>query len=645
VAKRFRTTAALETDIVEFAAGLDEASAEWLSLKSRLREDGVVTRDWVAAVRLRRRNSELPTANSEQVDADPIERVDVIISTDEYSNNDAAAAALARLPYLYERSFFLVDVLRDQLSGAPAIREIGAPLVREALTRACAFTKWITRSGGTTDLLPAHPPDWCVNAITARGVWPGVRPLRAIVQTPALLIDGSVLDTPGYDAASGLLYEPNLKPLRVPDQPTAEDLREALDEIFYAVKDIPFADAADGWHVDETADETHARLSRSEHAAAFVSSLLTPFARHAFKGPAPLFVFSANVRGAGKGLLRNIVEWTALGREMQFMVQPTERDAAAEDRKRITSLAISGEPMVVIDNIRAPLGNGALEAALTSTTWGERVLGESKVPRSTLLLTWYATGNNILLAGDMPRRCVMIQLDSPYARPEDRSDFSEANLVGYVQRERARLVWACLVLLRAWTAQGMNDIRDPGPCGSFEGWSKIVRGAVINAGLRDPWTRRGSADDGDADDDAPIHEKFVDGWEEALKELGKSEATADEVIQAVRANDEECALHQRHPIRMLNGRKAEAPRVKFGRLRSALAELVPGLRPGELPNAMQLGRRLTIYKNRPTKDGRRIAFRKSGDRFWSIGCRVAPASSASPPAPRATAPKTRASGG
>ena len=615
--KRERHGVALEAAIITFAAGLRQDSREWATLVDGLRVAGVKVREWSALVR-----GERATTRDERRQARPVAdtRPDVVIHTDpECLTNDDAVRALAALPALYQRGWALVEVLLEPDSTGSTIRELPLSIVRENLTRAARFVApRYDRESGETTMEPAHPPDWCSRAVFERGRWEGVRHLRAVVQTPTLRRNGTVLDVPGYDAATGLLYEPTADFPRVADNPTAAEVRAAVDAILYVVKDVPFADGIDGWRIDESADETRARLAPSEHCAAWVASLLTPFARHCADGTAPMFVYSANVRGAGKGLLKCIVETTCLGRAMQFMVQATERDAAAEDRKRITSMAISGEPMVVIDNARAPIGNGTLEAAITSPTWGERILGESTVPRAPLILTWYATGNNVVLAGDMPRRCLVIHLDSPYDKPEGRDDYTEKNLEGYVARERPRLVWACLTILRAWTARGMNDVTDPGPC-SFPGWSRIVRGAIIDAGLADPWLRNGALDI-DADEDAPAHAKLVIGWASALAELGRDEVGPQDMIDAIIQNDDARTLAARS--------QTAGVTVKFKILREALAEIIPGLAPGRPPNAKQLGRQLALHKSRSLPDGRRLARRRTDTgSSWRVEVRAVPRAS------------------
>lgn len=117
---------------------------------------------------------------------------------------------------------------------------------------------------------------------------------------------------------------------------------------------------------------------------------------------APLNLFDANVRGCGKSLLTDATSQIVAGREMARMSLPRDDE---EFRKRITALAVAGEPLILIDNIAGTLGSASLDAALTATSWSDRILGltamASNVP---LFATWYATGNNVVLAADTARR-------------------------------------------------------------------------------------------------------------------------------------------------------------------------------------------------------------------------------------------------
>ncbi len=95
-------------------------------------------------------------------------------------------------------------------------------------------------------------------------------------------------------------------------------------------------------------------VSTDAHKAAWLASVLTPSARYAHPGPAPLFLIDANVPGCGKTLATDTTSIIVTGREMARMSLPRDDN---ETRKRITALAVAGEPLILIDNIAGTFGS------------------------------------------------------------------------------------------------------------------------------------------------------------------------------------------------------------------------------------------------------------------------------------------------
>ena len=150
--------------------------------------------------------------------------------------------------------------------------------------------------------------------------------------------DGSVVQSPGYDAVTGVLYVPSHAFPMVPHDVNVDDASEAMRHLLDLVRDFPFASP--------------------EHAAAWIAGLLTIVARHTFTGNAPLFLVDANVRGAGKTLLAQIAGRIALGHELP--VSSYSHDPA-EMRKGITTMVMAGEPVVLLDHLSGVFGNEAVD--------------------------------------------------------------------------------------------------------------------------------------------------------------------------------------------------------------------------------------------------------------------------------------------
>lgn len=397
----------------------------------------------------------------------------ITVTTEEHEVNAEAVTALGNDDSIYQRGGMLVRVVRDVSPAAKGIRRpfaprielLPPPLLRERLA---ANAQWVTvkETKNATIEQPAHPPAWCVAAVHARAEWPGIRHLEAVVDYPVLRPDGTILGKPGYDPETGLLLELASAFPPVDERPSRDDAIEARDSLLEVVSDFPF--------------------EREVHRAAWLAALLTPLARFAFVGPAPLFLVDANVRAAGKGLLLDTISRIVTGERFTIATYTDDED---ELRKRITSLVLSGDRLVLFDNLAGSFGNAVLDAALTGTAWKDRVLGVNRMAEGPLYMTWFATGNNVGIAADTARRVCHVRLESPEEHPEKRQDFYHPNLLAWVGENRSRLLIAALTILRGYCAAGRPDLGLPA-WGSFEGWSGLVRSAVVWTGLPDPGETR-----------------------------------------------------------------------------------------------------------------------------------------------------------
>jgi hypothetical protein len=425
-------------------------------------------------------------------------RPEILITTEEHEVIDQAVKALTSEPNVFQRGNALVTVLRDPVrtkrprinrpKGSPRIAPLPLPRLREMMTKTAAWKRPKIDRNGDLDVISAHPPDWAIHGVSARGEWDGIRPLDAIIETPSLRPDGTILDSPGWDEETELLYEPNIVFPKVPLKPTREDARYAAERLMELVVDFPFAG--------------------ENHGAAWLAGLLTPFARFAVDGPCPLFFFDANTPGSGKSKLTDIIAVISNGREMPRTAYP---DGDEEMRKRITSTALAGDRLMLIDNITTLFGGGSLDSMLTARTWKDRRLGSlENTPDLPLYTVWYATGNNVGWQGDMLRRLVYCRLESPEEHPEERADFViKGDLVEHVRRVRPQLVAAVLTILRAHYLAGQPE-EGLKPFGSFEAWSKTVRSAVHWATGFDPCATRKEVQEADSESNARA--ALIEAW-------------------------------------------------------------------------------------------------------------------------------------
>lgn len=462
---------------------------------------------------------------------------EIVIATDIRRVVDQAEAAILASSSgagIYQRGRMLVHVVRDaarRVQGlsrpphAPVIEAVSSPKLTEEMASAAM---WV-RPGDSGEMVPALPPKFAVDALAARGQW-SFRPLEAVVETPTLRPDGSVLETAGYDPATGILFMPGegaaFPP--VPGTPTMDQVRAAVDLLKGPLSEFPF-------------------LAESDRSSA-LAAMLTVSARTAIDGPAPMFAVRAVVRGAGKGLLCDVISLVGTGRRCAVAIAPREDD---EVRKLALSIGIEGTAVVLLDNVEGTFGSAALAAALTATEITGRLLGANRTVSAPLRPTWLLTGNNVAFRGDLGRRVLPIDLDPGVEYPEDRTDFEHPDLLEHVLQERPRLVVAALTILRGFVVAGRPAHGRP-RIGSFYQWDDLVRAALIWAGEPDPCAgRERIREDGDADRD--VIGQVLHAWHEAFTDEALTVRAAVGRIKAASAA-ERSLVFLRDVLRDLDGR-------------------------------------------------------------------------------------------
>lgn len=307
---------------------------------------------------------------------------------------------------------------------------------------------------------PVEPPKLLIDAIRDEPPASSIPAIEKVYDQPILRRDGSVAQCSGYDASSASWLEitEDLDSFpSIPDHPTRDDARQAAADILELVREFPFVDAAD--------------------RSAWLACVLTGCARTAIEGCTPLFAFTAYNRGSGKGLLTDIMHIIVTGQTKKTLSQVKNDE---ELRKQVTSLLLSGEPVVCWDDAKTKISGAILDPLLTSRSWQDRMLGANKLATIPNLTLWTITGNNLQFDGDTSRRVVLVRL-----RPQNRNSFSIEDLHRYVEVHRAELYMKALTIVSAYIRAGMP--MQPGSSfRSFDGWWRTIRNAITWIGLRDP---------------------------------------------------------------------------------------------------------------------------------------------------------------
>lgn len=433
---------------------------------------------------------------------------------------------------LFQRSGELVRIIRTPSAGghgtgSVGMKEVGQWWLREQIAAYATF-EIPTKDGPRKTLVPS----WLPQLFLDRREYPGIPPLVAVVDTPVFIESGRVLVTPGYDPESCLYLASRTLPWPIPAHPTRRDAVHALAELVDAVQDFPFS----------------RNPSQESHCAAWLAWTLTIVARYAIRGPVPFLLVDASSPGSGKGLLAQLGAVIATG----LGPAPVPCSSDQEELRRMLLPPIrEGARIGWVDEISSPFGGKSWNAMLTAYPWySDRVIRTSSCPRFINLTTWVATGNNASLTPDTPRRSLVVRLEPDEERPETRTEFAQADLLGWAAEHQPRLLGAALTILRAYHLAGRPRVIHH-PLGSFEAWDALVRQCVAWITGVDPVASRATA---------PMAlDMKAEAWRHVLEALNETFAvktfTAADVSQT-----------------LLSGPQAEG-------IREALAILAPGHEP------------------------------------------------------------------
>lgn len=378
------------------------------------------------------------------------------------------ALAQFRRYRVFQRAGVLVDVVQSATTqqdrervvsaeGIARIRPLPLPRVHELLTMVAQFER--STDGGT--YIKASPPKSIAPTLMARGHWPGIPVLYGISRWPILRVDGSLRTDPGYDSRTGLLYEPSCA-VQVPEAPSRDDARRAIERLLDLLVDFPF-------------------VEKRLHETAWLATLLSVVGRAAIDGPVPLLLIDASDKGSGKTLLADLLAVIVLGKPAPRRTKP---ESPEEWKKAMLSLALAALPLVLLDNVTGKLQSDALDAVLTGTEFQERALGGNEECTQRFHSVFAVTANNALISEDLVRRSLQVRLEPGVERPEQRTDFRHPDLLRYALAHRAELLSAALTVLRAYFVAGCPEV-PMRPMGSYDEWSRVIRGALIWAGQPD----------------------------------------------------------------------------------------------------------------------------------------------------------------
>ncbi|MEZ5492853.1 MAG: PriCT-2 domain-containing protein [Gammaproteobacteria bacterium] len=374
-----------------------------------------------------------------------------------------AADSLAEMapPTVFQRAQRLVEVISaggTESSGIATIRQLKSAGLRVLLSEVATWLR------GTSSKSTNPCEITVAGLLESPNKWKRIPQLAGLGDVPVLKPNGQLVNANGYDPDTGLYLTGSVPGLTVPNSPSSDEVKAASERLLEVFSEFPFVD-------------------HDQDKSVLLSYMMTMVIR-AELPTAPMFAIDASTPGSGKDLLVNCANLVVRGRRPSIM-PPVKGSAAEEEtRKRITAMLSRGDSSVVLDNWTTPVGGESMNVLLTSEIWSDRILGSSETISLPTKVTLAATGNNLVMKGDMTRRSLTLRLSPNVERPELRN-FKITGLETYVINNRAELISALFTIFRAYQLAGSPQVNSAA-LGSFEEWYRRIASCLLWLGYKNP---------------------------------------------------------------------------------------------------------------------------------------------------------------
>jgi len=378
-----------------------------------------------------------------------------------------AEVALAKMGGIFHSHGMLCLVRGDASTGDVHVKPLGKDRLLLDASRAAVWE----RHKQNGDVFVIDPPDKHIGILLEMGDYKYIPPLYGIARQPYFYADFIFGNVEGYDPRSKMFGAFRAEDYVVPEKPTMEHAKHALDELLALMGEFRF------------------QSPRDRDAA--LGAIFTAVLRSCLP-TAPMFHVRAPQIASGKSYLCNLIAAFAGPGAPAVSAFPETQE---ECQKYLLSVLLESPAVVIFDNLTKDLlPYTSLCSALTEESIRGRILGLSKTARVSTKTLFLSSGNNVGPVRDMTRRTIVIGLD-PQMELASARDFTRDPL-SMVRSQRPRYVSFVLTVVNAWRAAGCPQTACR-KLASYERWSEMVRQPLMWVGVSDPALSLYSAQEND----------------------------------------------------------------------------------------------------------------------------------------------------
>ena len=438
----------------------------------------------------------------------------LLITVDESQVTKDALEILKEDQFLYIKAGRIVSPMiqgkkpkgkdRSKLEGKLSIIGVEVAFIRARLMDQARLYKELFSKKGEVTEEPARCPEWLPSAISAtaiNGEMNPIRPIEGILAGPVIDQDGSLINNDGYSLVNdyGWYQAGRVDGLKLNADLSQKGCSDAAHRLLNLLCDFEFQDP-------------------DLDPVKWLSCLLSQLCRQLYQN-CPLFIFSANIGGAGKTHLAKAIGLICHGTECVDPEWPEAKEKREDEMGKMNSgYAFSGTTLVNYDNVPDGLilASSVFEKQLTSPNIYHRENHKHTEIGGKNWLQWMVTGNNVRPNGFLAIRSLVMTLQSTSANPSslDPSCFTHGDFLQHIKKNRITILQDALSIIAGYIRAGKPE-QSGKHLARFEGWLKIPCSAVRWATGLDPLSdhQRTVAD---ADPTSQALEMLAQGWMEAF---------------------------------------------------------------------------------------------------------------------------------